>query len=339
MSNASSEEIESFSAYEGEEDRNIDATIILGDYVESAIVPQPEYVLILMRFHKLSRHSNIKPGVSAQLYKEIMKVCGKSGFDVVRTGGSSGPSVASSDFFDFVNVSTSFPLKGKAVKFYKGEGWWDCFYVSRTIKETNDIGDGDGSVLPTRKITDDVGDGHGSIVHYRYAQPQVGGSFRFPSQLYTEFPFLIQFTVAKATAAILLQKLNDNQMLTRQRNVQSVAVRNDMLKVQFGNDFAKCFPDEDPELSFVRGYNCFCSWTIVTHPVGRHQDTFGNKTASLENKICFVHDYITGMGRGGKGKTNKYVFALLDWAAGRSERRRFVVEYTRDDTIRVTNDY
>ena len=34
MSNASSEEIESFGAYEGEEDRTIDATIILGDYVE-----------------------------------------------------------------------------------------------------------------------------------------------------------------------------------------------------------------------------------------------------------------------------------------------------------------
>jgi hypothetical protein len=77
MSNASSEEIESFSAYEVEEDINIDATIILGDYVESATVPHPEYVLILMRFHKLSRHSNIKPGVSRQLYNEIMKVCGR----------------------------------------------------------------------------------------------------------------------------------------------------------------------------------------------------------------------------------------------------------------------
>ena len=63
------------------------------------------------------------------------------------------------------------------MKFYKGEGGWDYFYVSSTIKETNDIGDGDGSDLTTRKITDDVGDGHGSIVHYRYAQPQVGGSF------------------------------------------------------------------------------------------------------------------------------------------------------------------
>ena len=39
-----------------------------------------------------------------------------------------------------------------------------------------------------------------------------------------------------------------------------------------------------------------------------------------------------------RGKV-KEVFALLDWTAGRSDRRQVVVEYTRDDTIRVTNDY
>ena len=69
-------------------------------------------------------------------------------------------------------------------------------------------------------------------------------------------------------------------------------------------------------------YSLFSKWylkfTIVTHPVGRHFDTFSDGAPSLENRVCFgfnsaYHNFMgKRYGRGGLGK-DKFTFALLDW--------------------------
>ena len=50
----------------------------------------------------------------------------------------------------------------------------------------------------------------------------------------------------------------------------------------------------------------FLSFTLIQHPVGAHQDTFGGGLPSLENRVAFAHHLRVnnnhhGTGRGGGG--------------------------------------
>ena len=83
----------------------------------------------------------------------------------------------------------------------------------------------------------------------------------------------------------------------------------------------------------LANYANFNRHTLVQHPVGMHQDSFGKRSVrsvkqeihSLENKICFpCHGGLFdkfGIGRGGAGP-GIFVFALLDWQTQRPGRRR-----------------
>ena len=54
-------------------------------------------------------------------------------------------------------------------------------------------------------------------------------------------------------------------------------------------------------------------FTYVEHPVGYHIDTFRDRKAILENKVCLMEPpEFESAGRGGGG-CSKFVWALLDW--------------------------
>eukprot|EP00977_Amphora_coffeiformis_P026540 scaffold27668_cov167-Amphora_coffeaeformis.AAC.1 len=85
------------------------------------------------------------------------------------------------------------------------------------------------------------------------------------------------------------------------------------------------------------------TFTVVTHPVGYHRDTFGkdkhkqhNSPDSLENKTCFYLPRQTGsFGRG--GDQHNFVWALLDWRNTDSgRRRRAYIEAGGDGQVQLT---
>jgi hypothetical protein len=128
----------------------------------------------------------------------------------------------------------------------------------------------------------------------------VGGAFKPTIRLIKQYPFLYDFAEAKVVSALLLANVNK----TIPFSIHEAAVAKEISAI--------CDCDDSSRKLMLRDFINKNTHTLVGHPVGYHRDIFTQQRQSLENKICFVVQKQSGMGRGGAGP-NRYVVALLDW--------------------------
>ena len=135
----------------------------------------------------------------------------------------------------------------------------------------------------------------------------------------------------KIVTAIILHELNTTFL--SMHPVQPKAVANQLHQLREARNKGRTREEIICLVSMLNRY------TMVCHPVALHLDKFHGNEASLENKVCFIHNRKSDdCGRGGAGPGN-YVWALLDWQYERSNPRR--AEYLAlggSPQVRVTND-
>lgn len=181
-----------------------------------------------------------------------------------------------------------------------------------------------------------------------YSVPRRGGKFKMPTELLLkkQYKFLFGFIESKIIAALLLQSMNRSQQFNY--SINSPATNNEIKNIMHTQAQIKSLDERDLcdmvnigriiPFKVVRGrrgtfsftpskvilstrelfliihsFN-HCTYTLVQHCVGMHEDFFnGSGTkSSLENKRCFVNRDIQGnIGRGGMG--SQFVYGLLDW--------------------------
>lgn len=286
--------------------RNNVVTVILGA-IDGKIVH-----CLCMRFYYLNELQKITGKVASQLrqdvLKELRKQKGRNGYEVRRSGGSSGHPLANKHLFKFLKASAAFPRTRPGVKLVQRKNCWDCFYIQKPrSSSTNRIA----------KIA-------------RYFQPQPGGSFEMTRDIILKYPGLRSFVESKVLAAQILEQLNQYFDI----QVQPKAVAKTLLDMEEAMKLGQTAMDR---LCLLSADNL---WSMVAYPVGYHIDNFKNGLPSLENKVCFVDPRMNGdCGRGGAG-ASQYVYALLDWTNNTvGRRRRQYLQLGGDPRARVTAPY
>lgn len=152
-------------------------------------------------------------------------------------------------------------------------------------------------------------------------------------RLFFLFPILAEFTYIKMMAVCLVHHIN---LLRENKNQIGIAIspiQTEMAKISEARlVFKKC----NGSISMcLNAFNSFNSASLVTHPVGLHNDTFQSLAESIENKMLItVNDCsITGQG-GGPFQHNQEskVIAILDWDGGSRNQWCYVAANT--DTVR-----
>ena len=292
--------------------------------------------LVLCRFHKL-KYPTISKSVQESLYDELAKIAGNGKFlEHKRKGGSCGKPRYDQEFMEMLGTDALFPRPSKHVIVVKRKKGWAGYYVTPfcSKKDPND---------PNHPYR---------VTKFEYAPPVRGGSFRMPTQLIVNYPFLHEFAEKKLIAARIIQHLEAlpkkglSSKVKFNTIVAPAACRNELttytvskrmfdkgtLKTQRKKSPHKDLDDKMHILISIMQLNNF---TMVCHPVGLHNDVFSAKQDSLENKRTFSHTGISHtIGRGGNGWV--FTWALLDWRnqiAGR--RRGYYLELGGNPQVRV----
>ena len=340
----------------------VDCTLIFGRWRNADGSYQTHGSLLLARFYNKESLEEVNRSVVNSLYSTVIKECENDGFVRRRVGGSSGLyKEVTPEMFDFMREN-----RGGCPKIGVGQ-WWlpngTTMHMGYINKSTN-----------------------GKSV--RYSVPQKGGQFEAKPRLLELFPFLYDFAECKVFTAKLVQSWNKSKETGNMLLVSYHAVEAELWNLQrcllLGeitmsrtntglssawqcDKWDDCRPTKykkktgtkirltTDQVGFrkvvLANYANFNKHTLVQHPVGNHEDSFGTikttegeKTGihSLENKVCFWHAGNIdryGIGRGGMGP-NKFVFAILDWTNSRSgARRRAVYNAVADPPRRVTEAF
>ena len=137
------------------------------------------------------------------------------------------------------------------------------------------------------------------------------------------------YTNTKMISVLMFDEMNRNHLdILGGCQCSPAAVKAELHKIAYARDVFK----------INRSYAAMCkaflscnSMSMVTYPVGQHQDQFHQKSESIENKILFViPDVKHGIGRGGSMLRNRFVFALVDWTSAARTTRRFYVNHSID---------
>lgn len=164
------------------------------------------------------------------------------------------------------------------------------------------------------------------VVHdYYYSSPRIGGQFELDCSLFKKYTFLLEFLSTKPYTALIVESLE------LQHKISPMAIQNELENMKETHEyvFGKTMMKKKdtivkPIIQYYERYSKIHNrYTLVTHPVGRHNDVFdSNKTSKLENRFCMsISDFrptsvkkknFSTYGRGGNGTYN-FVFAILDW--------------------------
>jgi hypothetical protein len=244
--------------------------------------------LLNARWHDVPSISKMSRSDQQNLFRDCKQKLKRGGFEAHRKNAGGVP-ILNSQFKQFLRHPGNLPRKLMGVKVLKREKDWEFLYIT-TRKATGC----DSLVEDTRKVST-----------WRYTQPQVGGTFDLPLDLFPKYDFLYDFVRCKIETALVLQVLNMEYGF----RIQPCAVANLLHQLQK----ARClFPND--ELAILKHVSTLNKYTLVAYPVAYHTDTFAKGRGSLENKVCFVNPSMThmGIGRGGSGN-EEFVYALLDW--------------------------
>lgn len=263
--------------------------------------------LLLARYYK-HQITQLNKKKKVKLFEKLLR-CIKTNEECLeykREGGSLGYIKYSRQLFQMMKSPNSTPRKSVGVIWLrqKNSMKWKIFYI-----QTRD----------------------GTVKEWHYSNPCLGGQFKIDTSLFPEFVFLLQFEKIKPLTAIIMEKLNLHN------NVSPTAISNEILKRQRildiiydeNNNLINKDSTCSAEMQFYQSYSTlFNNYTMVVHPVGRHNDRFNkNVTSKLENRFCMsisldskfkccymkhMKSFTNKYGRGGDGLDN-FVFAIMDW--------------------------
>ena len=219
----------------------------------------------------------------------------------IREGGARGTAQYDSSLFKMLKTPNSSPRcsKGSIWLRLKNDRKWKLFYR---------------------------GTKNGVVHNYSYSIPRIGGQFGLDCSLFKSYTFLLEFLSTKPYTALIVESLE------LQHKISPMAIQTELYNMKeahesvFGKTMDRKVSNDivKPIIQYYERYsNVHNHYTLVTHPVGRHNDVFGsNKTSKIENRFCMS---ITNLrpknvqkktfstyGRGGNGIYN-FVFAVLDW--------------------------
>lgn len=299
-----------------EPDPTADVSIILGP-PNNGVAP-----CILVRFHNTPGNFHMSYEKQEQLYEACLSRCDRGGFERKRVGGSSGVVRYDKDLLDCLAVKGIFPRDPRSIKFIPKGHVWECLYMSPfdTQKEKKD----EWNRKHPGALCDRAHPFFPCMVEY--SPPVKGGKFTVSADLVEDFPFFYWFAEAKLLAAYLLDFLSREGLVSY--SVAPEACTTEFKHCEFATTSYSLgtLPSQTthPHLShrehILIGVMQCNTFTMVTHPVGYHQDNFasngsgkkGDGLESLENKTTFINQSKQhSIGRGGNGV--KYTWAILDW--------------------------
>lgn len=239
-----------------------------------------------------------------------------------RTGGALGIPISNRNVLKLLHQKNSSPRKGKGVVClqHKNKCKWRIFYISPKS---------------------------GEVMNYTYSNIQTGGKFYLTLDLFKRYPFLLFFCLSKALTALITDALCLSDIVSPEAiklEAQRLHIANRFVTLKVSNDKTTQVDINQFtqigiywEASSIMEKFCYVlttfkekdTYTLICHPVGRHNDKFENGISSkLENRFCMFLNIdrhnktnVKGIGacennysygRGGNG-IHSYSFSVLDW--------------------------
>ena len=229
-----------------------------------------------------------------------------------RVGGSSGLTQTPDNILKFFHTHNSTPRKGKGVVLLRDKNSlkWRFFYISTK---------------------------NGSVKTYTYGNPQIGGNFYMKNNIYLfeKYPFLNNFCMSKTFSTLVISSLGLDNV------INPIAMKSELKKLddvsKLVHNVAHCSKEyhrddwinmsTQDKICIVYSHD-YDTYTLVCHPVGRHNDSFKREnSSSIENRFCMCFELDSNLqtniqkidsrdfpyGRRGGNGSNYYSFAVLDW--------------------------
>ena len=299
--NFSPEEILSVNLFGFKDIRDdVDATIILGHFTLEHQIYSPK--LLLLRFSSML--SNLRNSLdernqgAREIYDRVCSLCGKYGYELKRTGGSSGVV----DYFTDKELA-------RFVHDHPGlcpRPLQNCLILRNKCKY---------QILYHGKKSS-------SLKKTFFSPPRNGGQLKMPPGLLASYPVLAEFTYLKILGVLILKSLNEVRDSRALLPISVGVVGCEMRKLEEARKSYNKNCDTTPGKSmfdFLCRFNELHKFSMVAYSVGMHNDQFQNHDESLENKILFTIDgdqlrsSSKNSGRGGSLNPTEFAFALLDW--------------------------
>ena len=283
-----------------DQENGIDVTMVLGE--SSPNDNGTSMHNLTTRFYKeewsIPEYGDLQlDALTHQLFSSLPK----SGFEPMRRGGSGGIALPDKDFFDyFAQHRGSSPRLTNAVKFIqRNDTSWQMLYITPYKCEI------------TVACPPSMG------------APRHGGQIKITSKNIVGYEeFFMRFVYVRALTGCLLHVINQNKKKD-EASVVPDAVTNQMAQNQRARDHSQ---SRNGRIAYLIDA---CSFTLVAHAVGNHQDTAqGSKrkassqwcidSAFIENRALFrspsnstsdTNDY--SLWRGGNGSGDA-VYAIVD---------------------------
>lgn len=281
---------------------------------------------LLARFHNTPGDHFMSDEKLMHLFNATLKKCKNGGFERKRMGGSSGLARWDRHLMDCLTVPNIFPRDPQKVMMIPMGNKWECLYISpfeTVLKDVDGLTRVDrwNEEHPNAQCNDD----HPFYpAKCDYSPPVLGGQLKMDADFVEEFPFLYWFAESKIITAHMLRYLC--MYGTVEYNVVHEACNTEYehLAIATADYYMGKLPSQCSHPSLTRRQHILIgvmqcnTFTMVTHPVGYHRDTFRrdgftrSSPNSLENKTTFLHPrFQHSIGRG--GNHDKFTWSLLDW--------------------------
>jgi hypothetical protein len=252
--------------------------------------------------------SSIPDKTVEELYHSILPSCGKGGYELKRTGGACGmtSSQTTKDLLCVLHRSnTLLPNKAGACLILQDSKYYWIFYSKHNKKLESH-----------------------PIAHIKYTPPNIGGSVRLEGSMIDFFPIIGEFCYCKMLVALIYDQMNKNYLDVTCQPVATEPLRSELKSIEYARG---AYSISGSYSAFCRSFLSCNSMTLVTWPVGEHNDHIHRNGEEFENKLLLVLPSIKDtVGRGGSFLGNQYVFGLLDWKYFSKTVRTFYVNHAND---------
>ena len=294
-----------------------------------------------------------------KLFVDLMARAGKKGFECQRKGGSNGLTRCDKPFMQFLATPGNFPRPSRNIVILQGQTKWECLYISTNNRDDTEEVEAWNQAHPKSKLRVARKDRWNHLhphcpidnshpffpVKWSYTPPVVGGSFFSPRAHVLKYPFVFEFTECKLKTAYIIEALQGKYvpykiapgcLHTEHEHFLTALYKYQTRSI--GTQRYKKYKKLKKREHILFAIMCLNKFTLVTHPVGMHEDVFGNNDESYENKVtgtCSI--YTHSMGRGGNGFL--YTWGLLDWSSTSvGRRRRVYLQLGGDDNLTLRAD-
>jgi hypothetical protein len=291
--------------------RNADHVLFIGDF---SAEPSQELVdygrkLLCARMQSILTTA-ISDDIVESIYSNLRPISGKQGFEVTRLGGTGGYTCDQStkDLLYILKQNDSLlPRKAGACLIIPSKKFYSVYYM--------------------RNKTDPETSQH-PVAYHKYSPPKPGGSFMLDGTILNYFKIIGEFGYLKMVVTLLLQTMNDQCLDIMGYPVCKGPIHYEMRNIDYARG---AFQINKSYASLCKAFISVNSMTLISWPVGQHNDHFSKNVESLENKILFVvPSEKKSNGRGGSLIGSQFVFALLDWRSTNRQARRFYVTHATD---------